>query len=416
MRPGRPTPSRHAAQVTGLTAALAAKQPLDTDLTTIAALSPGSDAVIQRKVGMWVASTPTEYKADLALTKGDVGLGNVTNTSDAAKPVSTAQQTALDLKANLALFAGGTTGQVLAKDSATNYDVGWVDVAAGGAVFDDDTSGIVPASGGGTADFLRADGTWAQPPGIAGVSNTLTYSYNTTTTEPPTGNQLRLNSTTFSAATRMWMSAITVDGLDASIGLARILAGTQVYFQDRDNSANWVKYNVTADSVDDGTYFDIAVAYHSGPGGIPAGQIEFQLITPGTVGVPPSGGTGQVLAKESGTDYDVTWIDAPSVTRSINAQTGTTYTLTLTDAGKLVTLSNASAIALTVPANSTVGFVVGTSIDLAQLGAGKVTVSGAGGVTVNAASSTKAFRAQYSAATLVKLATDSWLLVGDLET
>ena len=42
---------------------------------------PGIDAVIQRKVGMWVASTPTEYKTDLTLTKSDVGLGNVDNTS-----------------------------------------------------------------------------------------------------------------------------------------------------------------------------------------------------------------------------------------------------------------------------------------------------------------------------------------------
>jgi len=41
-------------------------------------------------------------KSDLALVKGDVGLGNVDNTSDANKPVSTAEQTALNLKANLA--------------------------------------------------------------------------------------------------------------------------------------------------------------------------------------------------------------------------------------------------------------------------------------------------------------------------
>ena len=339
-------------QVTGLTAAFAAKQPLDSDLTAIAALSPGSDAVIQRKVGMWVASTPTEYKTDLALTKGDVGLGNVTNTSDAAKPVSTAQQTALDLKANLSLFAGGATGQVLAKDSATDYDVEWVDpTGGGGTVFDDDSAGIVPASGGGTADFLRADGTWAQPPGVAGVSNTLTYSYNTTTTEPPTGNQLRLNSTTFSAATRMWMASVTVDGLDATIGLARILAGTQVYFQDRDNSANWVKYNVTADSVDDGAYFDIAIAYHSGPGGIPAGQIEFQLITPGTVGVPPSGGTGQVLAKESGADYDVDWIDAPAVIDDQRPDRHHLHARSWPMPARSSPSSNASAITLTVPAN-----------------------------------------------------------------
>ena len=146
--------------------------------------------------------------------------------------------------------------------------------------------------------------------GMAGVSNTATFSYNTTTTEPPTGNQLRLNNTTFTAATRLWVSQTTVDGLDISIGLARILTGHQIYFQDRDNAAAWVKYNVTADGVDDGTYYDFAVSYHSGPGGIPAGQVEFQAVAPGTVGVPPGGTAGQVLAKTSATDYAVGWTDA----------------------------------------------------------------------------------------------------------
>ena len=42
--------------------------------------------------GQWVAASQT--KTDLALVKGDVGLGNVDNTSDAAKPVSTAQAAA----------------------------------------------------------------------------------------------------------------------------------------------------------------------------------------------------------------------------------------------------------------------------------------------------------------------------------
>lgn len=96
-----------------------------------------------------------------------------------------------------------------------------------------------------------------------------------------------------------------------------------------------------------------------------------------------------------------------------NAQTGTTYTLVLSDAGKLVTLSNASAIALTIPTNDSVAFPVNTRIDLAQLGAGKVTVGGAG-VTINSKSGNKSIGAQYVGATLVKTATDTWLLLGDL--
>lgn len=53
-------------------------------------------------------------KTDLALVKGDVGLGNVDNTADTAKPVSTAQQTALDLKINSTLI--GAVNGVAALD------------------------------------------------------------------------------------------------------------------------------------------------------------------------------------------------------------------------------------------------------------------------------------------------------------
>lgn len=97
----------------------------------------------------------------------------------------------------------------------------------------------------------------------------------------------------------------------------------------------------------------------------------------------------------------------------INAQTGTSYTLTLTDLAKLVTMDNAGSMTLTVPANTSVAFTVGDKIDILRKGAGSLTVSGAGGVTVNATPGLK-LRAQWSSATLVKLGTDSWVLIGDL--
>lgn len=83
-------------------AGLDTKQPLDADLTTIAGLTATTDNIIQSKAGAWASRTPAQFKTDLALVKADVGLGSVDNTSDASKPVSTAQQAALDLKANLA--------------------------------------------------------------------------------------------------------------------------------------------------------------------------------------------------------------------------------------------------------------------------------------------------------------------------
>ena len=98
---------------------------------------------------------------------------------------------------------------------------------------------------------------------------------------------------------------------------------------------------------------------------------------------------------------------------SINAQTGTTYTLALTDASKMVTLSNAASITVTVPPNSSIAFPIGTVIDFAQLGAGQVTFAPDTGVTLNGTPSLKC-RAQYSGAALIKLGTNTWLLVGDL--
>ena len=99
---------------------------------------------------------------------------------------------------------------------------------------------------------------------------------------------------------------------------------------------------------------------------------------------------------------------------TLNAQTGTTYTFVLADNGKLVTLDNAAAITVTVPLNSSVAYATGAIINLQQIGAGQVTVAGAAGVTING-TGTKT-RAQWSAASLVKTATDTWTLIGDITT
>lgn len=97
----------------------------------------------------------------------------------------------------------------------------------------------------------------------------------------------------------------------------------------------------------------------------------------------------------------------------INAQTGTSYTLVSSDAGDVVEINNASAITLTVPTNASAPIPVGTQITILQTGAGQITVSGAGGVTVNSTPGNK-LRAQWSSATLLKRATDTWVLIGDL--
>lgn len=95
-----------------------------------------------------------------------------------------------------------------------------------------------------------------------------------------------------------------------------------------------------------------------------------------------------------------------------NAQVAS-YTLVLADDGKIVEINSASGTTLTVPLNSSVPFPIGTRITVLQVGAGQITVAGTGGVTVNATPGLK-LRAQWSAATLLKRGTDTWVLMGDL--
>jgi hypothetical protein len=110
-------------------------------------------------------------------------------------------------------------------------------------------------------------------------------------------------------------------------------------------------------------------------------------------------------------------INGGQINIGINAQTGTTYTTVLADNGKLVTQTNAGAIITTIAAASSVAYPVGAQITLTQLGVGQVTIQGDTGVTVVSTGATAAapkLRAQYSTATAIQTATDTWLIVGDI--
>ena len=110
-------------------------------------------------------------------------------------------------------------------------------------------------------------------------------------------------------------------------------------------------------------------------------------------------------------------LTSPQVNLGINAQSVTTYTTVLADNGKLVTTSNGSAVTITIPANTSVAYPVGAQINIAQLGAGQITVVGDVGVTVVSTGATAAqpkARAQYSTLTAVQTSTNNWLVMGDI--
>lgn len=111
---------------------------------------------------------------------------------------------------------------------------------------------------------------------------------------------------------------------------------------------------------------------------------------------------------------------SPSTALTLNAQTGTTYTFVLTDANNtLVTASNASAQTYSIPTNASVAYPIGCQINIIAIGAGQVTIQAttSGTTTVLSNGGTAAapkLRVQYSSATLVKVGTDTWYVIGDL--
>lgn len=95
-----------------------------------------------------------------------------------------------------------------------------------------------------------------------------------------------------------------------------------------------------------------------------------------------------------------------------NAQVAS-YTLVLSDRDKIVEISNASPNTLTIPLNSSVAYPIGSQIQILQTGAGQTTLTPTGGVTLNGTPGLK-LRTQWSSATLIKRATDTWVAIGDL--
>jgi hypothetical protein len=125
------------------------------------------------------------------------------------------------------------------------------------------------------------------------------------------------------------------------------------------------------------------------------------------------GSNRQQLAADSTATKGVKWQYEGDL-GTPNAQTGTTYTFILTDSATLVTFANASPITATIPANSSVAFPIGTQINILQIDAGQITVAASGGVTLRSEASRVKTRAAYAMATIVKLGTNEWVIVGNV--
>jgi hypothetical protein len=130
------------------------------------------------------------------------------------------------------------------------------------------------------------------------------------------------------------------------------------------------------------------------------------LVSP-ALGTPSSG----VIDNCTGTPT----LNSPSLYYAINAQTGTTYTTVLLDAGKIITSSNAATVVITIPPNSSVAYPIGSQLTVVSIGAGLTNFAIGAGVTINSVGATPAapiITAQYNSATAIKTATDTWVVIG----
>lgn len=128
---------------------------------------------------------------------------------------------------------------------------------------------------------------------------------------------------------------------------------------------------------------------------------------------------GAALQATSGGGIGVTVDDAGDTIKlalsiPVTTQTGTSYTAALADGNSRIGFTNAGPVAFTIPPNSSVAFPDGTFIEFEQAGAGAVTATAGGGVTIRNRSGFDVTAGQYAVAGVRKVATDEWSLTGDL--
>jgi citrate lyase gamma subunit len=317
-----------------------------------------------------------------ALTKSSVGLANVDNTSDANKPVSTATQTALDLKAPLAdpTFTGTVSG-------VTKTHVGLGNV--------DNTSDANKPVSTATQTALDLKANLANP--------TFTGTVTSTNNLVVDGN-LTVNGTTFNASS----TSITIE--DNLVQLAHQNAantvdlGLVVGYNDGAAKHSGVVRDVSADKwkIFKGVTTEPSTTVDFTQGSLDNLQVAALEATTVTAS------SGVVFSDGTQTKEGV-----PSRTPIV--QKTASYALsTLTHRDSMIEVSSASATTITIPLDSTVDYPIGTTIDILQTNTGQVTIAPvSGSVTVNATPGLK-LRTRWSSATLMKRAANTWVVYGDL--
>lgn len=152
-----------------------------------------------------------------------------------------------------------------------------------------------------------------------------------------------------------------------------------------------------------------------------------------TLGKLAAAANGYYLVTDSSTATGLKWLEitpitetgaatlsnkvltSPQINLGINPITTTAYQPELTDNGKLTTLDNVGAIGVTIPLNATTAFPIGAQLNFAQINDGTVTFIPATNAVIIGATPGFRLRTKWSTATITKIATNTWILVGDLK-
>ena len=202
-------------------------------------------------------------------------------------------------------------------------------------------------------------------------------------------------------ATDAWTSS---EDFNLLTGKVYEIAGTPVLSESTLGAGVTASSLTSVGTITSGTWNGTTIAVANGGTGI----TSFGTGVATFLGTPSSANFASMISDEIGTG-NVLLSDMATSAQSAS------YTLVLADKAKVVEMSVGSANNLTVPLNSSVAFPTGTQIHIVQTGSGQTTVVATGGVTINTATTLK-LRAQWSAATLIKRAENTWVLVGDLAT
>ena len=371
-------------------------------LTTIVTVDNASDLfpIVDTSAAETKKITPTALKTALALN-------NVDNTSDANKPVSSATQSALNAKqdtlvsgtniktingtsvlgsGNIAISSavawGGVTGTLSNQTDLQTALDGKVDenTAITGATKTKvtyDQKGLVT----GGADATTAD-----------IADSTNKRYVTDAQLVVVGNTSGTN--TGDNATNSQYSGLATSKQDTLVSGTNIKTINSTSLLGSGNVA--VEPTITATTSAD--YY--------------RGDKTFATLNKAAVGLGNVDNTSD--ANKPVSTAQQTALDAKTNKLITTNRQTASYTLVLSDADKLVEMNVGSANNLTVPLNSSVAFSTGTQILLAQYGAGQTTIVATSGVTIRSNGAKLKLNAQYSGATLVKIAENEWYLFGDI--